>query len=630
MKKKYRLGFLIGVFSLFCVEGYADTQSITELDLRDIYTYNYNASHWVEQGNLQEGCSMYGEIERPITHLPGLLKGADFIQTAYGSKNFKGDVIASFRLTVDADVFVMLHSAVGHRPAWLADYAETGEEVLVGNDRFRVLEKHFVKGTEVMLGANGNANALMYAVAVKATMSLVKKMPEGKILDICEYGAVGDNVTVNTQALQKAIDACSKVKNGVVYIHDGVYLSGTLELKDNVTLYVEKGAILRGSQNHADYPRFTSKLPSFRSNEDFQFLFAEGRKNIRIIGGGIIDGNSLYNGFPWKGKGNEHERPRLIRMVQCQKVSLEGVTLIRSANWTQYYEACEDLSIIDCRARCYTGTHNQDGMDISGCKNVVIRNFNGLCGDDVVCLKSLSMAVGENILIDGVRSRYANCHLLKIGTETHGGIKNLVARNIEGTARYGIAIECVDGAQMENITYENILLHNCATPLFIRLGNRGRTFEGGPNPAPQGRLKDVIIRNVRNTGIGYVEVRNGPGVGSAIGGLASQNIENLTIENCDLLYFGSLMDKDFVTRDIPENEDKYPEFNIYGTCPAYGLYFRHINGLKCKNLNIRVQHTDIRPAVIFEDVKNLEVTDVQGESFPFTTPSVIWNKDNNK
>lgn len=630
MKKRCYPGFLALALSLICRSGYADTQSVRELDLRDIYTYNYNASHWIEQGNLQEGCSLYGEIEHPITRLPEILKGVDFIQTAYGSKNFKGEIIASFRLDVDADVFVMLHSGVCYRPVWLNDYMETGEEVLAGTDRYKVLRKHFLKGTEVLLGNNGNTNTKMYTVAVKPSVKPEVKLPSGKIFDVRKYGAVGDNRTMNTKALQAAIDACSVAKNGVVYIRDGVYLSGTLELKDNVTLYVERGAILRGSQNHADYPRFVSEFPSFRSKEDFQFLYAEGRKNIRITGGGIIDGNSIFEGSPWRGKGNEHERPRLIRMVKCNQVNVDDITLIRSANWTQYYEACENLSILDCRARCYTGTHNQDGMDISGCRNVVIRNFNGLCGDDVICLKSLSMAVGENILIDGVRSRYANCHLLKIGTETHGGLKNLIARNIEGSARYGIAIECVDGAQMENITYENILLHNCATPLFIRLGSRGRTFEGGPNPAPQGTLKNVTVRNVRNTGIGYVEVRNGPGVGSAIGGLPAQKIENLTIEDCDLLYFGSIMDEQFITREIPENAEKYPEFNIYGTCPAYGLYFRHIDGLKCKNLTIRVQHTDIRPAVVFDDVQNVEVTGINGESFPFTTPSVIWYKDQKK
>jgi hypothetical protein len=220
--------------------------------------------------------------------------------------------------------------------------------------------------------------------------------------------------------------------------------------------------------------------------------------------------------------------------------------------------------------------------------------------------------------------------LVKVGTETHGGVKNLTVRNVEGTARYGIAIESVDGAAVENVLYENILLHSCSTPLFIKLGARGRTFTGGPNPAPQATMKNITIRKVRNTDIGYVEVRNGPGVGSAIGGSPNQKIENLTIEDCDFLYFGSIMDKEFVYRNIPENDATYPEFNIYGTCPAYGLYFRHIDGIHLKNVKIRVKNKDIRPAIVFEDALNMDQKKVECQSFSFTVPSVIWNKTEKK
>lgn len=255
-----------------------------------------------------------------------------------------------------------------------------------------------------------------------------------------------------------------------------------------------------------------------------------------------------------------------------------------------------------------------------------MRGIRALAGDDVICIKSLSMEVGENILVEDVKSRYANCHLVKVGTETHGGVKNLIVRNVEGNARYGIAIEAVDGAEIENVLYENIFLSGCSTPLFIRLGSRGRTFDGGPKPAPQSKMKNITIRNVRNTGIGFVEVRNGPGVGSAIGGVPNQKIENLTIENCDFLYYGSLMDKEFIYRDIPENADKYPEFNIYGTCPAYGLYFRHIDGLTLNNVNVRVKHTDIRPGIVYENSENIIYNNVSIQSNQYTEPAPMWNK----
>lgn len=606
----------------------ADSRLIRDLDMLDVYTYNFNASHWIEQGNLQKGVSMYGEVEIPITEIPARLLGSDFLQTSVSSNNFSGKVIAYFVAGEAATLYIAHSDQTKKKPKWLSDYVSVKEFIKTSQGAFELFKKEVKQGDTIALGNNGSTKAPMYFVIAQANNRNKITPPKGNIVDIRSYGAIGDNKTINTKSIQSVIDKCSAMKDGgIVYIADGVYISGTLELKDNVTLYIEKGSILRGSMNHADYPQKISNiLPSFRSNEHYQFLFAESRKNIRITGGGIIDGNSLFDGFPWKGKGNEHERPRLIRMIKCDQVTVENISLIRSANWTQYYEGCSNLNLLNQNIRCYTGTHNQDATDISGCKNVVVRNIRALAGDDVICIKSLSMEIGENILVENIRSRYANCHMVKVGTETHGGVKNLTVRNVVGSARYGIAIECVDGAVVENVLYENIVLQNCATPLFIRLGNRGRTFVGGPATAPQGIMKNITIRNVRNTDIGYVEVRNGPGVGSAIGGIPAQKIQNLLIEDCDFLYFGNIMNQEYVYRDVPENEDKYPEFNIYGTCPAYGLYFRHIDGLTLKNVNVRVKHTDIRPAIVFENADKIEMKNVKYQSYPFTVPAPIWNK----
>ena len=147
----------------------------------------------------------------------------------------------------------------------------------------------------------------------------------------------------------------------------------------------------------------------------------------------------------------------------------------------------------------------------------------------------------ENIFVEDVRSRYANCNLVKIGTETHGEIRNVHVRNVEGWTRYSLAIEAVDGSVIDGVTYEDVRMSNCASPFVVRLGNRGRTFEGGPDPAPIGAIRNVTLRNIRNTGIGWVEVKGGPGVGTAIGGLKGHPVENVLIEDCDLLLFGSII-----------------------------------------------------------------------------------------
>jgi len=597
------------------------------LDLRDVWTYNYNASHWIEQGDLQAGKPMYGEEEILIKNVPEILNGADWIQTAYGSKNFTKDTIASFELKEDADVYIIHCKKIVNKPVWLSKYtrAEGIFESVQGN--FELYKKSFRKGDVITLGNNGDTRFPMYIVAIVPAQKQVTNLQGKNVIDIASLGAVGDGKTINTKSIQQAIDKCSGIKGGgTVYIHDGIFVTGTLELKSNVTLYVEAGAILRGSFEHADYPEKICKIASFRSNEHYQLLFAEGQENITITGSGIIDGYSIGEGWPFKGKNNEYERPRLIRMISCENVNVNNITLIRSANWTQYYEACNNMNFENIRVRCYTGTNNQDGLDLSGCSNVVVKNFNAICGDDVVCFKAMSLTPAKNILADGIFSRYANCNLVKIGTETHGDISDLTVRNAQGNTRYGIAIEAVDGSKLNNILYENITLFSCANPLLIRLGNRGRTFEGGPNPAPVSEIKNITIRNVKNLDIAYVEQRGGPGVGSAIAGIAGHSLENVKIEKCDFLYYGSIRNKEFVYRDIPENENIYPEFNVFGTCPAYGLYFRHVKGLKCNNVTVRVKNLDIRPAIVLENVTDYKFQNVETESFTITEPEAVWVK----
>ncbi|WP_300603564.1 glycosyl hydrolase family 28 protein [Niabella sp.] len=621
--------FLTGLVTLLLTTyAKADTRLIRNLDIWDIWTFNYNASHWMEQGNLGKGASMYGDRDVPITQLPAALEGADWIQTAYGSKNFTGKRLATFQCNEDADVYIAYNTQQTVLPAWLGTYKKTNEVIYNSlGARFELYRKRFNKQDTVSLGQNGNTNALMYIVIVKNVRTLDKSArPAGKLFDITRYGAKGDGTTVNTTAIQQAIDACAHAGGGTVYIPNGIFVTGTLELRSNTTLWVAAGSILRGSANKTDYPEKKCSFAYFRSNEHFQLLYAEKQQHIRITGGGIIDGYSHGDGWPWKGKSNEWERPRLIRMVECSNIQTDNITLIRSANWTQLYEACDDLKLENVRVRCYTGQHNQDGIDISSCNRVSIKNFYSMSGDDAICMKAMSQKPTENVKIDGVIARYANCHAIKIGTETHGAVQNIHVTNVVANARYGIAIESVDGSTVDGVTYENFLLTDCSTPLFIRLGERGRTYAGGPAKAPLGSMKNITIRNITNTGIRYVEERNGPGVGAAIGGLPDRKIENLLIENCNFLFYGTIQDSAYVFQEVPENRNKYPEFNIYGTCPAYGLYTRHIKGLTIRNVKLRLKHPDIRPAIVLDDVEQYRLSKVDAESFPITLPFKLWNK----
>lgn len=621
---------VLALFALvLCVEAIADTRTIRRLDVSDVTKYVYNVSHWIEQADLREGESMYGEEQIPITFLSEGLKGLDWIQTSYFSRMSEREELARFFVKCDADILVAHNRGIAAKPQWLSGWKKTGETVrnAVG-DEFDVFSRHFAKDETVILGPNGDKSKNMYIVAVRPTGPLPQKQKiSGYVVDVRSLGAVGDGRTVNTAAIQAAIDKCSaNRKGGTVLIDGGIYVSGTLELKSGVTLHIEEGSILRGSPDTSDFPPFRANIPSFRGKEDFQFIYACGAKNIGITGGGIIDGYSLYEGYPWKGRNNEHERARLIRMFGCENVNVKHITLIRSANWTQYYESCRNMNFEQIIVRCYTGTNNQDGIDLSGCSDVVVKDFLGVCGDDVICLKALSMTPAKNIYVENVRSRYANCNIVKIGTETHGDISNVHVRDVEGWTRYSIAVEAVDGSNIDGVIYEDVRLHGCASPFVVRLGSRGRTFEGGPDPAPLGSIKNVTFRNIRNDDVFWVEKKTGPGVAAVIGGLPERKIENVTIEDCDILLYGSICDKDYIYRDVPENEKKYPEFDCFGITPAYGVYVRHADNVTLRNVKIRMKNYDIRPAVVLEDADGYELSGIDCETTLRTEPAPLWDK----
>jgi len=627
--------FWITVFALaFCRHAIADTHLISRMDLLDAWENNYNASHWFEQANLQAGAQMYGEKDITITSLPVELAGADWIQTAYNSKFFdRYYVICSFKLKADAEVLIIHNDEIRSRPMWLSDYKKTDGKVISSvGDTFSIYKRQAKAGEVVLLGQNGRIRLEegktpnMYIVAVKPLQPVVQEKPAGKIFDVRDFGAVGNGKTMNTAAIQRAIDYCNASGGGTVFVGGGIFMSGTLVLKDHVTLWVDAGTILRGSQEKTDYPALRVSLPSFRQKEDFQFIFAEKKKNITITGGGIIDGNAIAYNRPWGGTNNESQRPRLIRMFECENVTVKNITLARAACWVQYYEACKKMLFETVQVRSYTGVHNLDGMDLSGCSDVVVRDFSAICGDDAICIKAMSMVPGENISIDGLFSRYANCNLFKIGTETHGAVRNLHLKNARGWTRYTVAVEAVDGATVENITLEDIEMYACAAPFLVRLGNRGRTFEGGPDPAPIGRMKNITLRNIRNTDIQFVPDKAGPGVGAPAGGLIAQPIENLTIEDCHFVLYGTKTSKDLIYREIPENENKYPEFHTFGILPAYGMYFRHVDGLKVKNVTLRLRNEDIRPAVVLDDVRNYKLQGIEYDSYPGMEPYGIWHK----
>ena len=375
--------------------------------------------------------------------------------------------------------------------------------------------------------------------------------------NVLQLGVVGDGKTLNTQSLQSAIDALHAKGGGQLYFPAGRYLTGSLQLKSNVTLYLEKEAMLLGSTSPYDYPGFSTEKELKVNNDHFDqaLIYAEEAENIGITGEGCIDGqgrelaltiDSLhhtgelvdkhYNTY----RKRPNTRPKLLFMRNCRKVELRKTNFRSGAAWGLSFSLCVDLTIDSLHVgnRAYW---NNDGIDISDCKDVRISSCFINSADDGICLKSHNRGAWND------RVSISNCHIIssasaiKFGTESLGGFKNVTIDNIriKDTFRSAIAIESVDGAEIENVKLENI---------------------------------EIVCPGRATRGMAYMSVSR--------------------------------------LKDVPENEKGYPEFTMFEELPSWGFYVRHVKGIQMHNVKLRLQEDDFRPAFVFDRVSDVRLSDI--------------------
>jgi hypothetical protein len=420
------------------------------------------------------------------------------------------------------------------------------------------------------------------------------------VFDVRDFGARPDGKTLCTAAIQKAVDACAAGGGGTVYLPPGTLRSGTVFLKSHVTLLLESGCTLLGSENLEDYPRNVPAVRSYTDNYvDRSLIAGENLQNVAIRGRGTIDGNG--GKFRWP---QYLTRPYAIRLVRCRDVLIEGVTMRSSAMWMQHYLACDGLTMRGVTVYNHA-THNNDGLDLDGCHDVCVSDCTFDSDDDAITLKStLNLACEDVTIINCTAS--SHCNAIKMGTESNGGFKNVTIANcairsprvsqpINGSKRglAGIALEIVDGGELDRVAISNITMTGVSVPLFMRLGNRARPFEkAGPKPAV-GTFRNVTVSNVIATGASKT--------GCSITGLPGHPIENVVLSNLNLTFDGGGTAAD-ASRQIPELPEKYPESSMFGTLPAYGLYCRHVKNLQVHNVQLRSVEPDLRQPVIRDDV----------------------------
>ena len=445
--------------------------------------------------------------------------------------------------------------------------------------------------------------------------------------NVRDFGAKGDSVTIDSDAINAAIDAAAANGGGTVYFPPGIYASYSVRLKSNICLFLDQGAVLLGAA-HTATKGYDEPEPK-TSYDAYQDFGHNHWKNSLIWGIDLHDISIIGQGRIWgKGMSRSTNQPKFggnkaIGLKNCRNVNLQDFSILHGGHFALLATGVDNLTIHNLKVDT-----DRDGFDIDCCKNVRISNCTvNSPFDDGICLKS-SFGLGyarttenvtitncqvsgydEGTLLDGsfkrTYKRYSDSTTtgrIKFGTESNGGFKNITITNCVFDYSRGLALETVDGGLLEDVTISNITMRDIVNaPIFIRLGGRMR----GPDSLKMGACRRIIINNLVAYNVDYRH-------GAIISGLPGYEIEDLQLSNIRIYYKGG-GPKDSINRVVPEFEKDYPEPYRWKIMPAYGFFIRHVKNLKMHDVQISYDKPEPRPPFILEDVKSAIFFDIQAE-----------------
>ncbi|WP_271766552.1 glycoside hydrolase family 28 protein [Aquimarina algiphila] len=445
-----------------------------------------------------------------------------------------------------------------------------------------------------------------------------------KEYNVLDFGAKGDGIQKDTQAVQSAIDAATKNGGGKVVIPAGkTVVIGTIFLKDFVTLYVENGAVLLGSPDIEDYSDKTHK--NMYKNEphmDRCLIFANEAKSIAIEGYGTIDGNGYPKNFT-----NKTGRPMLIRFMNSNDIHVRDITIINPAAWTSAFLYCNEITVDGIRIHSRVN-HNGDGLDFDGCSNVRVVNSSFNTSDDSICLQASQPNIPcKNIVVTNCtfESKWAG---MRIGLLSRGDFESVTVSNctFSNIDDSGLKIQMNEGGEMKNMVFSNLVMKNVPRPIFMTFAQQKACVDAPEEMYPMKSMHDFIFRGmvVDNT-----ELDKNSAI--FITGITGHYIENVLLEDIQMTIAGGGTLQDAQKANIKEYtldvlDGWWPEFHLVGTLPSYGIYARHIKGLHIDNVHLKIKDNDKRPPIVFDDVVNGEISNVFTDGKPISEKQIVKKK----
>ncbi|HTJ66651.1 MAG TPA: glycosyl hydrolase family 28 protein [Actinospica sp.] len=431
------------------------------------------------------------------------------------------------------------------------------------------------------------------------------------VFNVKNYGATGNGSTIDTNAINKAIAAASAAGGGEVLFPSGTYESVSIHLKSNVELYLDSGATIRAAAKGFDAPEsnnYSQYQDYGHSHFHDSLIWGDSLSNVTFAGSGTIDGGGhLTDGTPSSGQADH-----AIAITRSSGITFTGIT-VKNGGWIAVLvNGIDHLTISDLNVQT---AKNRDGIDVINTENASVTDSTINSVDDSLVFKS-DYALGrtypnQNVTVTNVTAS-SNNNAFQFGSETCGNFSGYTFSHltVNAAGKAGLGIVSMDGAQISNVSYTDVTMKDAATPIFIKIGDRGRC-PGSPGP---GSISGITFDHVTGTHLSDL----GANYTSTITGMPGHPVSNVTVENVDLTVPGGDPASD-ATIDPPTVYTSYVPRDL-GTRPSYGWWLRNVSGIDFTDDTVGYDKNDDRPAFIGDAGSKITLNGVtvqRGSSAPY-------------